>query len=247
MSVEQRTLLRTTLAVKLAAQWGSRVKRLHAPFQSEYGEGVVPILLQDEKGERAVYVDVAPWTWRSQEECLRWLGLVRTSDQEDLPVEIHSNAEVPEIVSFYAERSLRNSFELEGLLCMRWGTDGFARENAANLGRLAEKHLGISFAAGVEGLTTLDECVLEYFKPTGHMLPSTTILLGSLLGETLIARHGGEWLMRGEELEEAIVALPARAGLTEVNVFGKVMKLFHNGIEDSTAAMEVGLEDVLRR
>jgi hypothetical protein len=50
----------------------------------------------------------------------------------------------------------------------------------------------------------------------------------------------------GEDIEQIVVSLPKGDSLLDVNVFGKVMKLFRNGAEDSTAAMAVGLEARLK-
>lgn len=243
---DARSLLRTTLALKVAAEWGPKLKRAAAPFQSDYGEGTIPILVETEDGERGFYIEVPPWTEPVEHECLRWLALLRTSEREDLDMEIKSEAAVPDLLSFYVKKSLRNTFELEGLLAVRWKTEGFARANVTTLKRLAEKHLGTVLADGVEGLRTLDELILEYFSPEGHILPSTVILVGSMVGEFLISTHGGEWRVSGEELEAVVVALPTLHGVADVNVFGKVIKLFSRGAEDSLAAMAVAIDDVLR-
>ena len=69
------------------------------------------------------------------------------------------------------------------------------------------------------------------------LTPAASVLMGSFFGETLIERHGGIWLSRGEDVEEVVVELRSTAGVIEANVFGKVLKLFRNGIEDSTLWM----------
>ena len=243
---DTRSLLRTTLALKVAAEWGPRLKRAAAPFRSEYGAGDIPVLVETEEGERGLYFEVAPWTEAVEHECLRWLALLRTSEREDLEVEIRSEAAVPDLLSFYVKKSLRNSFELEGLLGVRWKPEGFAQDNVTTLRRLAEKHFGTVLLDGIVGLRTLDELILEYFSPGGHILPSTVILFGSMVGEVLIAAHGGAWRVGGEELEAVVAALPTRHGVADVNVFGKVVKFFSSGAEDSLASMVVAIDDVLR-
>jgi hypothetical protein len=236
-SVEAPAPAQSLLAVKVAAEAGQKVKALHTPFASVYGNGVVPVLLETEGREKGIYTKGGPWNWPAKERCLRWLGLLRASDREDLEVEIRSEAEVPELVTFYAGNTPRAVFELVGLLQFRWAVPEFARENAATIRRLATQYLGLELGQGEAGLEALDRLVVETLRADDHVLPSSVILLGSLFGETLIERHGGNWLTRGEDIEEVVVELRSAAGVIEANVFGKVLKLFRNGMEDSTLWM----------
>lgn len=233
------------LALKVAAEAGQKVKALHAPFASVYGDGVVPVLLETEGRELGLYTESGPWDWPAKERCLKWLGLLRTSDREDLEVEIRSDAEVPELVTFYARNTPRTVFELVGFLQYRWAVPEFARENAATLRRLASEYLGLELGRGEAGLEALDRLVAETLRADGHVLPSSVILLGSFFGETLVERHGGNWLTRGEDIEEVVVEVRAAAGVIEANVFGKVLKLFRNGIEDSTLWMARSIAEKL--
>jgi hypothetical protein len=241
---EGRTLRRTLLALNLATtEFAGTPPRLEAPFHSVYGEGVVPLLVGDADARRGIYVDVAPWTAAAKEECLRWLGLLRTSDLDDLLVEIRSDARVPPDVAFFSGRSARIDFELVGLLQVRlFGDPAFAPANAANLRRLSAEYLDLPLRDGHAGLEDLDRLVVEVLRPDGHILPSTILLLGCFFGEALGRMHGGRWNVAGPTSDQVTVEVATPGGVLAANVFGKVTKLFHNGIEDSTYAMALAIE-----
>jgi hypothetical protein len=239
-----RTLLRTLLALKLATgEFAGKRYRLDAPFHSVYGEGVVPVLVDDDGGRCGIYVDVAPWTPTAQEECLRWLALLRTSELEDLPVEVRSDAPVPPELAFFSGRAARIVFELVGLLQVRLFRDpGFAAANAANLKRLSAEYLGFDLRDDRDGLDDLDRLVVEVLRPEGHILHSTVLMLGCFFGEALVRHLGGRWNVAGPTAEDVTVEVPTSGAVVAANVFGKVVKLFHNGLEDSTRAMALAIE-----
>jgi hypothetical protein len=68
---------------------------------------------------------------------------------------------------------------------------------------------------------------------------------GSPFGEEFVARYRGGWIVGADDPEDAVVGIPTPRGTLKVNVFGKVKKLFRHGLEHSTAAMAVGLADVV--
>ena len=238
-----RALRRALLTLNIAtAELAGQAVRLHVPFYSVYGEGVVPLLVGGED-TRGFYVDVAPWTAAAREECARWLALLRTSDREDLRIEIRSDGPVPEDLAFVARRSPRTEFELLGLLHVRLPADAaFAAGNAATLRRLAAEYLDRDLRHGLAGLVDLDRLVLEVLRADGHVLPSTLLLLGSMLGDTLVRGLGARWDLREVASNRVAVVRDSAAGPLTVDVFGKVARLIKNGIEDSTFAMARSLE-----
>jgi hypothetical protein len=243
-AAEGRTLRRTVLALKLATtEFAGRPQRLAEPFHSIYGEGVVPLLVDDGEARRGIYVDVVPWTPAAKEECLRWLGLLRASELEDLAMEIRSDGPVPADITFFSGRSPRIDFELLGLLQVRvFGHAGFAAANATNLRRLSAEYLDLQLRDGQAGLQDLDRLVVEVLRADGHILPSTILLLGCFFGEALGRMHGGRWNVAGPTSDQVTVEVATPGGVLAANVFGKVTKLFHNGIEDSTYAMALAIE-----
>jgi hypothetical protein len=139
---------------------------------------------------------------------------------------------------FYSGRSPRVAFELLGLLHIRlFEQADFGRENAATLGRLAKEYLDVGLGDGIDGLEALDQVVVELLRPSGPILASTVLLLGSYFGEALIAAYGGRWSVRGPTTGGVSVEIVSPAGTMNADVFGKVQKLYANGMEDSTAWM----------
>jgi len=235
------------LTLKVAAEYEGKVKAFNAPLSSVYAEGVIPLLVEVGGRERGIYVESGEWDWPARQRCLRWLGALRTSDREDLEVEIRSEEVVPEAVSFYTAKSPRVLFELVSFLQFRWvGISDFGAQNAQTLRRLAAEYLEREVAEGEQGLETLDRLVVDLLRPAGQILPSTLILIGSFFGEVLIARNGGRWLVRGDDLDDVAVEIASSAGTIEANVFGKVVKLFQNGMEDSMAFMARSIGERLR-
>ncbi len=108
------------LALKIAAEAKDRLKALGVPFSSPYGEGTIPILLDDSGTELGLYVEAGPWDRYKEERCRQWLALLRSSDRDDLAIEIRSDVPVPDAVSFYARRTPRVLFELAGLANVTW-------------------------------------------------------------------------------------------------------------------------------
>ncbi len=227
---------RILLTMKMAAESEGKIRAFHASFSSPYGDGVVPLLIATEGGERGLYVESGPWDDAKEEACLRWLALLRTSDREDLEVEIRSDVDVSERLRFYTGRAPRVVFELLGLLHVRvFEQPDFGKENAATLRRLAPEYLDVELAGGIAGLETLDRLVVDLLRPSGQVLPSTLLLAGCFFGEALVAAYGGRWNVQGSRGVSVEIASPA--GTMDANVFGKVQKLFENGMEDSTAWM----------
>lgn len=232
--------------LKVAAEHQGKVKALHAPFTSVYGDGVVPLLLADAGREWGIYVEPGKWDWPAKERCFRWLGLLRTSDREDLDVEVRSEEAVPEMVSAFTGSAPRVVFELVACLQYRWvPVADFGKQNALTLRRLASEYLAIDVGEGDAGLEALDRLVVGVLRPMGQILPPTVILLGSLFGETLIGRHGGRWLIRGDDIDDVAVELVSPSGVVEANVFNRIIKLFNNGVEDSTVWMARSIADRL--
>ena len=237
---------RSMLTMKVAAESPGKIVAFHGPFSSPYGDGVIPLLMETEHGQRAYYVETGPWDAVTQEQCLRWLAALRTSDREDLDVEIRSDQEIPDLLRHYTARTPGVLFELVGLLHVRvFEQPDFGRENAATLKRLAAEYLEMHFEDGVPGLETLDRLVVDALRPGGQILPSTILLLGSFFGETLIAQNGGRWSVEGPGADQVAVELASKDATMTAYVFGKVMKLFHNGAEDSTAWMARSINERL--
>ncbi len=235
------------LTLKLAAEdYAGQVKAFHAPFASVYGDGVVPLLVEQDGRERAVYVEGGPWDWPAKERCYRWLAGLRTSEREDLEVEIRSADPVPEVVSYYTGNTPRVVFELAGFVNFAWvNVADFAERNVATLRRLAHEFLDLEIGEGQAALESLDRLVVDALRPGGHVLPSTIILLGSLFGQMLIIQYGGRWLVQGDDMDAVVVEVSSPAGIVEAYVFNKIIKLFNNGLEDSTAFMARSLGDRL--
>jgi hypothetical protein len=215
-------------------------------FASPHGEQIIPLLVQTDEGEKAIYVDANPWTTASEERFLRWLGLLRTSNREDVDVEIRSKEEVPERLRFYCDQGPRVLFEVAAVPQVKWVEDpSFGSENTALLRRLAIEYLDLEMADGITGLEVVDRLVVEVLRPDGHHLPWTVLLLGSFFGERLIAMYDGRWSIEGKRVDEVTVEVRSGERATQADVFGKVMKLFDNGMEDSTAAMARAMADVV--
>lgn len=236
-------LAQQALTLRVASE--CKVKRFHAPFSSVYGDGVVPLLVDVDGTERGLYVEVGPWEWEKKEQYFRWLGLLRTSDLEDLAVEVRSDTDVPADVTALTVRTPRAVFEVVGLLQMKWGSVAALDENATNVKRLAREYLEVDLSDDEQGLETLDKLVVDVLRPAGNVLPSTLMLLSCFFGRVLLNRHGGRWLVNGEDPEQIVVELRSPVGRIEANVFGKVLKLYHNGIEDSTLWMARSMADRL--
>jgi hypothetical protein len=73
-------MARMLLTMKVASEAEGKIRAFHAPFASTYGDGVVPLLMVTESGERGIYIESGPWTSMKEEACLRWLAALRTSD-----------------------------------------------------------------------------------------------------------------------------------------------------------------------
>jgi len=219
-------------------------------FTSPFGDHIVPLLVIPREAERAVYADANSWTTATEERFLRWLGLLRNSDREDLEVEIRGAGEVPERLRYYCALRARVLFEAAAIPQVKWVDEaGFSRENAALLRRLAIEWVDTELGEGIAGLEGLDRLVVDVLREDGrgHVLPWTILMLGSFFGEALVALYGGRWKVRGERVGEVTVEIEAAGGaILEANVFGKVMKLFENGMEDSTAWMARGIGERLR-
>lgn len=234
------------LLLRVAEEY-DRETEFGVSFASPHGEHIIPLLVQDDEGELAIYADAGPWTTATEERFLRWLGLLRTSNREDVRVEVRSEHEVPERLRFYGGQSPRVLLEVAAVPQVKWVDDPhFGTENAALLRRLAIEYFDLEIPEGIAGLEVLDELVVSRLRPDGHMLPWTVLMLGSFFGETLIALYGGEWRIEGKQTGDVTVEIRHGDRVSRANVFGKVMKLFENGIEDSTAAMARALEDIAR-
>jgi len=246
-SMPRNRTTREALAMKLVARAGGRVRGVRVPFSSPYGHGVVPVLLADGQGERGIYVEPGPWTSAREEECLRWLGRLRASERRALEVEIHSDVPAPDRLTFYSRPTPRANFELVGLLEVRvFAERDCGPGNAGTVKRLAQEHFGRDLGGGMAGLEALDELVVEELRPGGQLLPSTILLLGCFFGENLIDQFGGRWDVDGSGTGQTTVELASTAGTVNAMVFGKVTKLFNNGIEDSTLWMAKSIADRLR-
>jgi hypothetical protein len=234
-------LARSLLSLKASTEYGHQLVRLAAEFHSIYGEGMIPILVKENGGEKGIYVEAGPWEAQKQENALRWLGLLRTSEREDLEVEFRSDVEIPRLLTFYANRTPRVLFELVGFLNHRWvQRPNFAELNVQTLKRLLHEYMAVDLPEGISGLEKLDAFVVDELRgsdPESHMLLSTTILLGSFFGEVLRKQSRGRWLVDGETIEDVVLEVSSEVGTCKANVFLKVRKLFSNGIEDSTAWM----------
>ncbi|GIK83297.1 MAG: hypothetical protein BroJett024_44020 [Alphaproteobacteria bacterium] len=236
------------LTLKLAAEdYAGQVRAFHTPFASVYGDGVVPLLVEHEGRVRAVYVEGGPWNWPAKERCYRWLAGLRTSEREDLEVEIRSADPVPEVVSYYTGNTPRVVFELAGFVNFAWvNVADFAERNVATLRRIAHEYLDLEIGEGQAALESLDRIVVDALRPGGQVLPSTIILLGSLFGQMLITQYGGRWLVQGDDMDAVMVEVSSPAGTVKAYVFNKIIKLFNNGMEDSAAFMARSLGDRLR-
>ncbi len=219
-------------------------------FTSPFGDHIVPLLVTSRDAERAVYADANPWTTATEERCLRWLGLLRNSDREDLEVEIRGAHEVPGRLRYYSALRPRVLFEVAAIPQVKWVEEpGFAQENGALLRRLAIEWVDVDLDEGIAGLEKLDRLVVEILREggQGHLLPWTVFMLGSFFGEALVSFYGGRWKVQGERVGDVTVEIEATGGaVLEANVFGKVMKLFDNGGEDSTAFMARSIGERLR-
>ncbi len=219
-------------------------------FTSPFGDHIVPLLVTPREAERAVYVDANPWTAATEERCLRWLGLLRNSDREDLEVEIRGAHEVPERLRYYSALRPRVLFEVAAIPQVKWVEEpGFAEENETLLRRLAIEWVDVQLGEGIAGLEELDRLVVGVLREDdrGHILPWTVFMLGSFFGEALVSLYGGRWKVQGERVGDVTVEIEAEGGgaVLQANVFGKVMKLFDNGMEDSTAWMARGIGERL--
>jgi len=227
------------LTLKAAAAAGEYTKGFDSPFVSPYGDGVIPLLVEEQGREVAVYVEAGPWDSAKVEDFLKWLALLRSSDRNELDVRVESDAPVPATARFYAGRSPAIEFELMALLQLRWVPyERFGPDNAQTLARLAQEYLGRELTPDLEGLQALDALIVEDLGSAGHpVLPATHLLAGSFFGEVLIALYGGEWVVQGDHASDISVRVTSPRGDADANVFGKIAKLVRNGIEDSTAAM----------
>jgi hypothetical protein len=218
-------------------------------FTSPFGDHIVPLLVIPRKAERAVYADANPWTTSTEERCLRWLGLLRNSDREDLEVEIRGAHDVPQRLRYYSALRPRVLFEVAAIPQVKWvETPGFAQENAGLLRRLAIEWVDVELREGIAGLERLDDLVVDVLREDGrgYLLPWTVFMLGSFFGEALVSLYGARWKVQGERVGDVTVEIEAAGGaVLEANVFGKVMKLFENGMEDSTAWMARGIGERL--
>lgn len=219
-------------------------------FTSPFGKHIVPLLVTTSEADLAIYVDASAWTTSTEERCLRWLGLLRNADREDLDVEIRGAQEVPERLRYYSALRPRVLFEVAAIPQCKWVDEaGFAQENAALLRRLAIEWLDVELGEGIAGLEELDRLVVEILREDGrgHLLPWTVFMLGSFFGEALVSLYGGRWKVQGERVGDVTVEIEGAGGaILEANVFGRVMKLFENGMEDSTALMGRGISEGLR-
>ena len=200
------------------------------------------MLVRSGGAEKAIYVEGGLWTQPRQEVALKWLGLLRTSDREDLDVEFRSEDTVPPVLPFYARRSARVTFELVGLLNYCWvETEDFAEKNTATLKRLLHEYLDVEFGEGLGGLENLDHFVVHTLRGDAKdpwTLNSTFVLLGSFFGDVLQKLIGGRWLVTGRgTLEEVIFEATSEVGRAKVNVFKRVLRLYDNGIQDGTAPL----------
>jgi hypothetical protein len=227
------------LLLRVAEEYKDHETEFGVAFASPQGEHIIPLLVQLRERELAVYVDANPWTPAAEERALRWLGLLRTSNREDLDVVIRGEHPVPERLSFYCGQSPRVLLEVAAVPQVKWVEDpDFGAENAALLRRLAIEYFDLELGEGVAGLEQLDKLIVDVLRPDGHVLPWTVLMLGSFFGESLRHLYGGLWKVGGPKTADVAIEIPGKDGaLMEANVFGKVQKLLSNGMEDSTAWM----------
>ncbi len=241
-------MVNATMALQLAGgEFDGKVRNMAVAFGSIYGEHSIPLLVELEGREHAVYVETGAWDNAAKTRWYKWVAALRTSEREELPVLIRSPTDIPDDVSTYAENSPRNAFELTGMMNVKWtDTPHFTELNAATLRRLAHEYFGIDLGQGLDALERVDQFVIERLGPSGRVLPSTLLLIGSFFGEALIAELGGEWKVRGRSASDVMVEIAKNGKTVEGNVFGKAAKLLRNAREDSLAAMAKSMLDQLR-
>jgi outer membrane protein assembly factor BamB len=151
---------------------------------------------------------------------------------------------------FRVSQSPRAKFELEAAKKTKSEQEkDFATTNADTARALVFKHCGRRIGKGLEGLTSLDECITTDLRAEERGIrlqvepaPATIFLFGCLVGEILIELFGGRWVMIGEG--DVAVDIPlGKGGIAQANVLGKVLKLFQNGLEDSTRFLADGIAD----
>jgi hypothetical protein len=227
------------LLLKVSEEYEGHETTFGEPFASPYGEGAIPILVHLPECELAVYVDANPWTVATEERFLRWLGLLRTSNREELDVDVRGSAEVSERLKFYCTQSPRVLFELAAVPQVKWVDDpDFGPNNVAVLRRLLTEYFDWDVPDDVSGLEVLDNLVATEFLKDGHVLPWTVLMFGSFFGEVLMSLYGGQWKIHGRTTADVTVEIPWAGGsVMEANVFGRVVGLLENGIEDSMSSM----------
>jgi hypothetical protein len=247
VSKNRNVVAEMTFVQELAGgEFRDGVKATYVGFGSIYGEHTIPLLVDVDGRDHAVYVESDEWTWPTKTRFYRWLTALRTSDRENLPVIVRGRHEVPADVSGYVEPNARNKFELAGLLNIEFTeTPGFAELNVITLKRLAHEYFDVTLFEGAEGLAELDRLVIERLRPASRFLPSTVLLLGSFFGESLIHAFGGEWQIRGKTTDNVSIEIQCPNGSLEANVFGKAVKLLRNGSQDSLAAMAASISNRL--
>lgn len=151
---------------------------------------------------------------------------------------------------YWTNYSPRAQFEVDAYqkTATEQDTD-FGKRNAKRARELVKKHCGRDLGEGLDCLSGIDECVIVDLKAEsrGRAInldpePATVFLLGCLVGEVLIERFGGHWVMIG--VGDVAVDIPLPSGnVMQVNVLGKVLKLFTNGMEDSVRLLVDAIQD----
>ncbi len=119
------------LLLEVASEYQDAETEYGVGIRSPFGEHIVPLMVRTVKREFGIYADANPWTTASEERCLRWLGLLRTSELEDLEVEIRGEHGVHERLRYYSGLRRRVLFEVAAIPQVKWvDAEGFASENA---------------------------------------------------------------------------------------------------------------------
>jgi hypothetical protein len=171
--------------------------QLAVEVDGEAGSAVIPLLCEIGSESWAPYIEADRW---SDEVVLRfvdWLSVVRGSSCDDVHLQIYSPYPVPAIVVSLAENTPMARLQLEA----HARTEAFAfGRNSELLAALVRRHFDVELPRQPSSLEVLDRLIAEHLGDRPPLVATRALvhLVGSFLGEIMVASGGGGWEGEGE-------------------------------------------------
>jgi hypothetical protein len=215
---------------------GEEVVELFKEVISPVGQAVLPIYLRRNGEDVFFEVETGPWGRDTVENVLRSAAVIRGSEHSGAAFEVLGAYPLPEGVRYFCGQWPLALFQLDLLL----RSDPEKPTACAEVFKeVAERHWGSNLDYDPEGLTLIEELLLEALGEGGGGGKSAPILdalvrgYGCYVGEVLrrYATLESSWRSAGDWGEGLALEFPA----VTADPIGKARAFLENGPEDSAA------------